>query len=240
MMEKIDILAIGVHPDDVELCCSGTLLKHIGMGYTVGICDLTQGELGTRGNGPLRLMEAEDSRQLLGAKFRLNLKMRDGFAEINEKNLLSIIEVIRACKPKMVLANALSDRHPDHGRAGKMISRACFLSGLRKIETKSEEGSQEAFRPQMVLHYIQDRHIEPDILVDISDYIEQKEKAILCFKSQFFQSDLNEPETPISSKAFLDYVKARDLSYGRQINALAAEGFTSEKYLGVDDLFKLR
>ncbi len=240
-MENIDILAIGVHPDDVELCCSGTLMKHIDHGYTVGICDLTQGELGTRGSGPLRLIEAEEARKIIGAKFRVNLGMRDGFAEITEENLLKIIQIVRATKPKLVLANAISDRHPDHGRASALINRACFLSGLMKIETNDENGAnQEKHRPDMVLNYIQDRHLDPDIVVDTSKYIEQKMEAILCFKSQFYLSDKDEPETPISGKEFLDYVKARDLTYGRQIGANYAEGFTCEKYLGIDDLLKLR
>ncbi len=237
---QVDILAIGVHPDDIELCCSGTLIKHIKLGYSVGLCDLTQGELGTRGSAALRLQEAEKARETMGAAFRVNLKMPDGFVEENKENLLKIIEVIRMCAPTIILANAISDRHPDHGRASTLIRRAAFLSGLTKIETEKDGVLQDAHRPELVLCYIQDRHIQPDVLIDISDCIEEKMNVIKCFRSQFFEAETDEPETPISGKDFLEYVRNRDQVYGRQIQADFAEGFTSEKYLGVTNLFHLR
>ena len=237
---KVDILAIGVHPDDVELCASGTLLKQIDMGYSVALCDLTQGELGTRGNATLRLQEAEKAKEILGIKHRDNLGMADGFFQHSEENIRKIISVIRKYKPDIVLANAVSDRHPDHGRASKLISDACFYSGLIKIETKDIEGNtQIAWRPKVVYHYIQDRNLKADFVVDITKYIDKKIASIMAYSSQFFDPDSKEPETPISSKSFIEYMKAKNRAYGRDINAEYAEAFTVERNIGVNDLFDL-
>jgi bacillithiol biosynthesis deacetylase BshB1 len=205
MIEQVDILAIGAHPDDVELSCSGTLLSHIDQGFTVGLLDLTRGELGTRGTAETRTLEAEDSRQLMGARFRVQLDLGDGFFEVNQESLIQVIEVIRACRPRIVLANALSDRHPDHAKGAELSAKACFLSGLKKLPSNYNGKTQEHWRPDLVLHYIQDHFQEPDILIDISKYYEQKQKLIKCFKTQFYDPESQEPETPISSKAFWDF-----------------------------------
>jgi len=236
----VDILAIGVHPDDVELCASGTILKHIELGYSVALCDLTHGELGTRGSGPLRLEEAEEARKIIGVEHRVNLGMRDGFFENSENNIKKIIGVIRYFKPKIVLANTPHDRHPDHGRASKLISDACFYAGLPKISTFNEDNSsQSAHRPQAVYHYIQDRNLVPDFVVDISPYIKKKIECILAYKSQFYNPNSDEPDTPISSKAFLDFIQAKNKTYARDIGAEYAEGFKVERTIGVKNLFDL-
>ena len=239
---KVDILAIGVHPDDVELACCGTLLKHIAMGKTVGLLDLTAGELGTRGSGPLRLVEAANSAKLMGASFRENLGMADGFFEYSKENILKIIPIIRATKPEIILANSLSDRHPDHGRAAKLVADACFYAGLMKIETKDKEGNnQERWRPKALYHYIQDRTMQPDFVVDITDYIEKKFELILTFKSQFFIADQEntEAKTPISGKDFQDYVRAVARTYGRPAGMEYAEAYKVDRTLGVSNLFDL-
>lgn len=237
---KVDILAIGVHPDDVELCASGTILKHLDLGYTVAICDLTQGELGTRGSGPLRLQEAEKAKQILGISHRENLGMADGFFQHNEENIKKIVTIIRKYKPEIVLANAVTDRHPDHGRASKLISDACFYAGLVKIETRDDEGLiQSAWRPKAVYHYIQDRNLKADFVVDITQYLDKKIESIMAYSSQFFDPESKEPETPISSKAFIDYMKAKNRAYGRDIGAEYAEAFTVERNIGVKNLFDL-
>lgn len=237
---KVDILAIGVHPDDVELCASGTILKHLDLGYTVAICDLTQGELGTRGSGPLRLQEADKAKQILGISHRENLGMADGFFQHNEENIKKIAKVIRIYKPEIVLANAVTDRHPDHGRASKLISDACFYAGLVKIETRDDEGLiQSAWRPKAVYHYIQDRNLKADFVVDITQYLDKKIESIMAYSSQFFDPESKEPETPISSKAFIDYMKAKNRAYGRDIGAEYAEAFTVERNMGVKNLFDL-
>ena len=237
---KVDILAIGVHPDDIELGAAGTLIKHITLGHTVGLCDLTQGELGTRGSAELRMIEAENSRKLMGAIFRDNLGMRDGLFEYSEENVLKIIAVIRKCKPEIVLANAITDRHPDHGRASKLISDACFYAGLQKIATTDGQGNeQDAWRPKVVYHYIQDRNIKADLVVDITGYLDQKIACIMAFSSQFYDPNSEEPETPISSKSFLDSVIAKNRAYAREINVEYGEGFTVERNIGVNSLFSI-
>lgn len=237
---KIDILAIGVHPDDIELSCSGTLLKHKTAGKSIALCDLTRGELGTRGNAELRLLEAEKARQMMGASFRINLGMADGFFQINEENYRKIIEVIRYCQPEIVLANALEDRHPDHGRAAKLVKEACFLSGLQKIHTQDSQGqAQAAWRPKHVFHYIQDRNIPADFVIDITAFFQQKMDLIGCFSSQFFNPDSEEPETPISSKNFMEHMKAKNIWYARDINTGYAEAFQSEKNIGIKSFFDL-
>jgi bacillithiol biosynthesis deacetylase BshB1 len=238
---KLDILAIGVHPDDVELSCSGTLLKHIEQGYKVGILDLTQGQLGTRGTPELRLKEAQNSAKLLGIAVRENLGMEDGYFVNDFSHQKRIIEVIRKYRPEIVLANAVTDRHPDHGRAAKLIADACFYSGLRKIETQSAGKNQDAWRPKAVYHYIQDYYIQPDFIIDITPYFEKKKEAILAFSSQFYNpANKNEPETPISSKDFLDFVEARARNFGRIINATYGEGFTASRPMGVNSLLDLK
>lgn len=237
---KLDILAIGVHPDDVELSCSGTILKHIAQGKKVGILDLTIGELGSRGSGELRLIEAKNAAKVLGVEVRENLGLADGFFRNDKESQAEIIKIIRKYKPEIVLANAIKDRHPDHGRASKLISEACFYSGLVKIETAINGINQDKWRPTAVYHYIQDRFIKPDFVVDVTAFVDKKIEAIQCFKSQFFDPSSNEPKTPISGEEFLDFIKARMMQYGREINVKYAEGFTSEKYIGVEDLLTLK
>lgn len=237
---NVDILAVGVHPDDVELSCSGTLLKHIAQGKKVGLCDLTRGELGTRGSAALRLEEAEKARKLMGAAFRINLGMEDGFFTHSRENLISVVRVIRLSRPQIVLANAIDDRHPDHARAAKLVAEACFLAGLSKIETFDDAGQkQNAWRPKNVFHYIQDRNIKADFIVDISAFIEQKMALINCFSSQFFNQDSKEPQTPISIPGFLEFIKAKNKTYARDISCDYAEAFTTSKLLGVKNLFDL-
>lgn len=239
MSKDLDILAFAAHPDDVELSCSGTLMKHITEGKRVGVIDLTEGELGSRGSVSLRYEEAENASKIMGLTVRENLKMRDGFFEINEENKLKIVTAIRTYRPKIVLANAIEDRHPDHGRAAQLVSEACFLAGLRKVETIVGGQLQEVYRPHVVYHYIQDRYIKPDFVVDITPYIEQKMEAILAYKSQFYDPSSTEPQTPISGADFLDFVKARCNEFGRPISAQYAEGFTAERIVGVDSFFDL-
>ena len=234
---KLDILAIGVHPDDVELGCSGTLIKHIAQGKTVGIVDLTQGELGSRGSAKLRLEEAEAAKAVIGAVVRENLGMADGFFENNKSNQMAIAKMIRKFQPDVVLANSVTDRHPDHGRAAKLVSDACFYSGLNKVVTELDGLQQEIWRPKAVYHYIQDRYMKPDFVVDVSDHVEQKMEAIKAFSSQFYNPEsTEEAETPISSKQFMDFLYARMADFGRDIGADYAEGFTVERTIGVEDL----
>ena len=240
MQTNIDILAFAAHPDDIELSASGTLMKHIAEGKKVVIVDLTQGELGSRGTIETRYAEASDADEIMGISQRVNLKMEDGFFEINEENKTLIIEQIRRFRPKIVLANAISDRHPDHGRGSKLVSEACFLSGLRKVNTKWEGAEQLAFRPEFVYHYIQDHYLEPDFAIDVSDFVERKMEAIQAYKTQFHNPNSKEPQTPISGKDFLDFIKGRMLQYGRSIGVKYAEGFQVERTIGVDSFFDLK
>jgi len=237
---KIDILAIGVHPDDVELSCAGTILKHIAQGKTVGILDLTIGELGSRGSGALRLIEADNAGKVLGVKFRENIGLADGFFENDKESQLEIIKIIRKYQPEVVLANAITDRHPDHGRASKLISDACFYSGLIKIETELEGIKQDKWRPKAVYHYIQDRFLKPDFVVDVTPFVDKKIEAIKCFSSQFFDPNSKEPQTPISGEQFFDFIKGRMMQFGREIGVDYAEGFNAERYIGVEDIMGLR
>jgi len=239
MRTEVDILAFAAHPDDVELSSSGTLMKHIDAGMRVGIVDLTQGELGSRGSIELRHKEAEVSSKIMGVHHRVNLKMEDGFFEINEQNKLRIIEQIRRFRPKIVLANAMSDRHPDHGRASKLVSEACFLSGLIKIDTQWEGKAQQKHRPKAVYHYNQYNYIKPDFVIDVTEYFDRKMEAIKAFKSQFYDPDSKEPETPISDQGFFDFLKSRMEEYGRPIGVKYAEAFTVERTFGVDNLTNL-
>jgi bacillithiol biosynthesis deacetylase BshB1 len=236
---KLDILAFAAHPDDVELSASATIMRHIEKGYKVGIVDLTQGELGSRGSVETRYDEAAASAKIIGLSARVNLKMDDGFFEVNEENKRKVIEQIRRFQPKIVLANAVSDRHPDHGRASKLVSEACFLSGLIKIETKWEGSVQAVHRPAAVYHYIQDYSITPDFVVDATPYLERKMQAIKAFKTQFFDPDIEGPQTPISGESFLQFIEARMRHFGRPAGYDFAEGFTVERYPGVNDLFEL-
>jgi bacillithiol biosynthesis deacetylase BshB1 len=235
-MNKLDILVFAAHPDDVELACSGTVLKHISLGYKVGIVDLTKGELGTRGSAAIRSEETKVASELLGIHIRENLGFRDGFFEIDEVHLLKVAEVIRKYQPEIILANAASDRHPDHKRAGDLVSRANFLSGLLKVQTDN----QTHWRAKAVYRYIQDNYMEPDFVVDISGFETKKLEAIKAFKSQFYDPNSNEPSTPISREDFLEFVLARAKQFGRPINAEYGEGFTVERYIGVDNLLSLK
>ncbi len=238
---KLDILAFAAHPDDVELAASGTVIKHIQKGKKVGIIDLTKGELGSRGNAETRSIEAQNSANIMGLSIRENLDLGDGFFEENEASLLKVITMIRKYQPEIVLCNSFSDRHPDHARAGNIISRACFLSGLIKIETILDNTNQLPFRPKNIYRYIQDRWIEPDVIVDISEQFELKMKSILAFETQFYNPDKNidGPETPISSKDFIDFLKGRAIQFGRLINTQYGEGFNVERPIGVNDLTDL-
>lgn len=240
MIQKVDILAIGVHPDDVELSASGTLLRHISQGKTVGIVDMTRGELGTRGSAELRDEEAADSALKMGAKFRVNLRMADGFFTPSKENLIKIIEVIRAARPDIILLNSKDDRHPDHGRSAKLQADACFYSGLMKIETFDSAGNlQERWRPRAFYHYIQDRDLTPDFVVDISEYIDKKIELIKCFKSQFHDPNSDAPETPLTGKDFFDIIKSKNKTWARPANVTYAEGFQVGRIPTVKDLFSL-
>ena len=230
---KLDILAFGVHPDDVELGCSGTLIAAVASGKQVGVIDLTQGELGTRGNAETRKKEAADAARVMGLQVRENLCMADGFFMHDETNLRKVITALRKYRPEIVLCNAPEDRHPDHGRSSKLVADACFLSGLRKIETQQDGAAQEAWRPAYVFHYIQDRYLKPDFVFDISAYHDKKIEAILCYTTQFNTTDNSEPQTYISTPDFLDTVKARALMLGKRIGVKYAEGYISHKMLGI-------
>ncbi len=237
---KLDLLAIGVHPDDVELGCSGTLINEIKAGKKAGIVDLTQGELGTRGTIDTRYQESANAAMIMGVQVRENLKMRDGFFENNEENKRKLITAIRKYQPNIIIGNVLHDRHPDHGRAGNMIADCAFLAGLAKIETKDEQGvQQEKWRPAYVLHYIQDWYHEPDLLIDISDVFEQRMNAIKAYSTQFHTATAgsNEgPQTYISTPDFLESVIARARMLGKRIGVKYAEGFICEKKIGIRNL----
>lgn len=233
---KLDILAFGAHPDDVELSCSGTIAKEISLGKKVGIVDLTRGELGTRGSKEIRDAEAQKAAEILGVEVRENLNMRDGFFVNDETHQLAIIKMIRKYKPEIVLCNAVDDRHIDHPKGSKLVSDACFLSGLRRIETVHDGEFQDAWRPKVVYHYIQWKNLEPDFVVDISDFIDIKMQSILAYSSQFYDPNSKEPVTPIATKSFIDNVKFRSQDLGRIIGKEYAEGYTVERYLAVNSL----
>ncbi|MBP1839959.1 bacillithiol biosynthesis deacetylase BshB1 [Formosa algae] len=237
---KLDILAIGAHPDDVELGCGATIAKEIANGKTVGIIDLTRGELGTRGTAETRDAEAKEAAKILGVTVRENLGFADAFFVNDKSHQLAVIEMIRKYQPDVVLCNAIDDRHIDHGKGSKLVSDACFLSGLKKIETEIGGEQQIQWRPKHVYHYIQWKNIEPDFVVDVTGYINIKEKAVLAYKTQFFDPNSKEPETPISSKNFTDSVNYRAKDLGRIIGVEFAEGFTSERYIAVENLFDLK
>jgi N-acetylglucosamine malate deacetylase 1 len=238
-MKKIQVLAVAVHPDDVELCCAGTLMMEKLRGKTTGVVDLTRGELGTRGTPELRLKEAEAAARIMELDIRENLGLTDGFFQNNEENQRKLIRAIRKYQPEIVLASALADRHPDHGRAGKLISDSCFLSGLRKISTMDDQGKeQEQWRPKYVFHFIQDRFYQPSFVYDISPAFDRKLEAIRVYSSQFYSTtyDKDEPQTYISGPEFLDSIIGRAQMLGKMIGVKYAEGFISEKMIGIASL----
>lgn len=237
---KLDLLVMTVHPDDAELGAGGVIAKYVAEGKTVGIVDLTLGELGTRGTPEIRAQEAQNAAKILGVAVRENLKLRDGFFQNNEEGQKEVIKAIRKFQPEIVITNAWEDRHPDHGRASKLVNDALFLAGLRRIETELDGQAQEPFRPRLQLQLIQDKYIQPDILIDITKYWDIKERSILAYTSQFnVENQDDEPQTYISNPDFMDSTKARAHEFGRSIQVKYAEGFTSRKILGVNDLFEL-
>lgn len=236
MNNQIDVLAFGAHPDDVELGCGGTIAKLVAGGAKVAIVDLTRGELGTRGSADLRDNEAASSADILGVQTRINLQLKDGFFQCDEASLLKVVEVLRQYRPSIVIANALHDRHPDHGKGAELVSQACFLSGLAKIGTPDHP---EPHRPQAVYHYIQDYERHPDLVVDTTNFVDTKMQAIMAFSSQFFDPNSEEPSTPISTPEFLDHVKGRDLAMGRPCGFAAGEGFEIMRPIGVNSLLDL-
>lgn len=238
---KLDILAIGAHPDDVELGCGATLAKEIANGKKVGVIDLTRGELGTRGTAKTRNEESKNAGEILGISLRVNMDFVDGFFINDQKHQMALIKMIRKYQPDMILCNAIDDRHIDHGKGSKLVSDACFLSGLVKVETKDENGQlQNKWRPKQVYHYIQWKNLEPDFVVDVSGFIDEKMQAVLAYKTQFYDKTSKEPETPISSKNFTDSVKYRARDLGRLVGVEYAEGFNVERYVAVDSLFDIK
>ena len=234
---KLDVLAVGVHPDDVELGCSGTLIKEARRGKKTGVIDLTQGELGTRGTIESRFNEAREAANIMGVAIRENLRMRDGFFQNDETHQLQLIQVLRKYQPEIVIGNILEDRHPDHGRAGQLLYDACFLSGLKQIKTIDEQGRpQERWRPKQLLHYLQDRFYEPDVIVDISDVWTERLESIKAYKTQFHNPEIEEEETYISSPQFLESIIARARLLGKRIGVQFAEGFISKKSIGISNL----
>jgi bacillithiol biosynthesis deacetylase BshB1 len=230
---KTDILAFGAHPDDVELGCGGTMAKMVSEGKICAIVDLTKGELGTRGTDETRKAEAADSAAILGIAARENLGLKDGFLENSQEYQMEIVKMVRKYRPEIVLANAIDDRHPDHAKAAKLVSDACFLAGLRKFETVLDGAQQEAWRPKQIFHYIQWKNIEPEFVIDISEYLDQKIKACMAFKTQFYDPTSKEPETPITSKDFFESLTYRAQDLGRLSGVTYAEGFTSEKLIAM-------
>ncbi|RMZ51113.1 bacillithiol biosynthesis deacetylase BshB1 [Flavobacteriaceae bacterium PRS1] len=239
---KLDILAIGAHPDDVELGCGATLAKEISNGKKVGIIDLTRGELGTRGTAESRDKEAEVATKIIGLAMRKNMKFGDGFFVNDKQHQMEIIKMIRKFKPEIVLCNAIEDRHIDHVKGSDLVSDACFLSGLLKVETKyeDEEKWQELWRPKHVYHYIQWKNLEPDFVVDVSGFMDKKMQAVLAYKTQFYDANSKEPETPISSKNFTNSIEYRARDLGRLVGVEHGEGFTVERYVTVDSLFSIK
>tara|TARA_R110000868_G_scaffold210518_1_gene460577 strand:+ start:12209 stop:12931 length:723 start_codon:yes stop_codon:yes gene_type:complete len=239
---KLDILAIGSHPDDVELGCAATLAKEIANGKKVGIIDLTRGELGTRGTADTRFVEADNAAKILGVAIRVNMEFADGFFVNDKKHQLALIKMIRKYRPEIVICNAIEDRHIDHARGSQLVCDACFLSGLLKIDTKDDydESWQNPWRPKQIYHYIQWKNLEPDVVVDVSGFMETKMDAVLAYKTQFYDINSKEPMTPISSKNFTDNIKNRAIDMGRLIGTDFGEGFTVDRYIAVDSLFNLK
>ncbi len=237
---KLDILVLAAHPDDAELGCSGTIAAHVAKGHKVGIVDLTQGEMGTRGTPELRLKESEDAAKILGLSARENMGFRDIYFKDDESHQKELIRIIRKYQPDIVLANAVSDRHPDHGKGSSLATNACFMSGLRKIETFEAGIAQEPWRPKFVYHYIQNNYIKPDFIFDISAFWDIKVASIMAFKSQFYDPSSEEPSSFISSPDFLPFIESRAREFGHRIMAKYGEGFTVERFVGVNDLFDLK
>jgi bacillithiol biosynthesis deacetylase BshB1 len=237
---KLDILAFGAHPDDVELGCGATLAKEIANGKKVGIIDVTKGELGTRGTETTRKQESDKATKILGVAFRDNLGFADGFFVNDKAHQLEVIKLIRKYQPDIVLCNAIDDRHIDHGKGSKLVSDACFLSGLLKIKTQIDGKTQTQWRPKQVYHYIQWKPIEPDFVVDVTNYIDLKMEAVLAYKTQFYDPNSAAPETPISSKNFTDSIKYRASDLGRLVGVAYGEGFTVERYPVINSLFDLK
>jgi len=233
---KLDVLVMAAHPDDAELACSGTILSLIQQGKKVGIVDFTRGELGTRGTPEIRLAESAEATKIMGLHARENLEIRDGFFQNDEESQMKLIKVIRKYQPDVVLANALEDRHPDHGKGAKLAIDACFLSGLRQIKTELDGEVQTAWRPRNLYHYIQDRYLEPDFVFDITPFWDQKEAAIRAFKSQFFDPNSTEPASYISSPEFLNFIKARAIEMGHKIGKVYGEGYQTQKTIEIREL----
>lgn len=237
---KLDILVFAAHPDDAELACGGTLIKHIQLGKKVGIIDLTRGELGTRGTAQTRDKEASDAANILGLSIRENMAFADAFFLNDKAHQLALISKIRRYQPEIVLCNAPHDRHPDHGKGAELAVKSCFLSGLIKIETNDPQGNpQKAWRPKAVYHYIQDTYLKPDFVVDISSVIEQKIAAVKAYKTQFYDPNSTEPDTYISSQHFLNGLSARSLDLGRPLGFSYGEGFIATRAIGIQNLFDL-
>ncbi len=239
-MTKLDILVIAAHPDDAELGCSGTIAAHVAKGYKVGIVDLTQGEMGTRGTPEMRIQEANEAAKILGLSARENLGFADVFFKDDEAHQQELVKIIRKYQPDIVLANAVSDRHPDHGKGASLATHACFMSGLRKIETNIDGVAQDPWRPKFVYHYIQNNYIQPDFIFDISEFWDTKVASIMAFKSQFYDPASQEPASFISSPEFLPFIESRAREFGHRILTKYGEGFTIERFIGVTDLFDLK
>ncbi len=237
---KLDILVLAAHPDDAELGCGGTILRQISLGYKVGIADLTRGELGTRGTPESRDREAADAAKVLGVSVRDNLGLRDGFFSNTENDQLKVVEAIRKYQPEIVLTNAIFDRHPDHGKGADLVSTSCFLAGLEKVVTTHNGAAQRAWRPKVVYHFIQSQLIQPDLIVDISDFWDRKMEAVRAFKTQFYDPSSKEPETYISNPGFLKLLESRANEFGHAIGAKFGEGFTVRRFIGVNNLFDLK
>ena len=238
---KLDILVLAAHPDDAELGCGGTIAKHLALGHKVGVVDFTRGELGTRGTIAIRDTEARSSAKILGLTVRENLNFRDGFFQDDEDHQKEVAKVIRKYQPEIVLANAMFDRHPDHGKGAGLAFNACFIAGLVKVETLDEHGTQQhPWRPKALYHYIQSQYIQPDFIVDISEYWQTKMESIRAYKSQFYDPQSNEPETYISNPAFMNMLESRAQEYGHAIGVKFGEGFTVRRSIGVDTLFSIR
>jgi len=235
-MTSVDLLIIMAHPDDAELCCSGTILSCIDNGFSVGMIDLTRGELGTRGSGKIRIEEANNAAKVLGVNFRHNLELRDGFISDDKESIFEVVKIIREFKPKVIITNSKTDRHPDHESAASLVKKACFLSGLIKINTKKDNLDQESWRPKSLLYSIQNNYVEPHFVVDVSKYIDVKINAINCFKSQFYDPKSEENESFISTKEFMDFIKSRSIEMGHSIGVKHGEGFTSENKLKLTSL----
>ncbi len=239
MSTVVDILCITAHPDDVEISMAGTVLHHRVLGHTVGLVELTAGELGTRGTPAIRKQEADAALKVLDASFRYQLGLADGFFRADQESLLAVVRSVRAHRPKVVLTNAIRDRHPDHGRGAALVAEACFLSGLRRIATEWEGRAQEPWRPTTVLHAIQDRYIDPDLVIDITPHWAKKAEALRCFKSQFYDPNSTEPTSPIANPDFLPFLEARAREMGRLLGVTYGEGFTTVRPTGITDLLQL-